>query len=86
MWCCSTGKREDFGQFIDVFILYISRRFSMKKLLAICAVGMFLFAWAGFSEAMMCDKGMGKGMGMRTSIRCLRNSNRSDLMRNRWVR
>ncbi len=33
----------------------------MKKLLAICAVGMFLFAWAGFSEAMMCDKGMGMG-------------------------
>jgi Spy/CpxP family protein refolding chaperone len=36
----------------------------MKKLLAFFTVGMFLFAWFGFSDAMMCDKGMGKGAGM----------------------
>jgi Spy/CpxP family protein refolding chaperone len=36
----------------------------MKKLLAIFAVVMFLFAWFGFADAMMCDKSMGKGAGM----------------------
>jgi Spy/CpxP family protein refolding chaperone len=40
------------------------RRFSMKKLLAIFAVVLFLFAWSGFSDAMMCNKSMGKGKGM----------------------
>lgn len=35
----------------------------MKKLLAFFAVVMFLFAWSGFSDAMMRDKGMGMAGG-----------------------
>ncbi len=36
----------------------------MKKLLVLFMVCTFLFAAVSFSDAMMCDKGMGKGMGM----------------------
>ncbi len=36
----------------------------MKKLMVVSAVMMLLLVSAGFSYAMMCDKGMGGGMGM----------------------